>query len=143
IAIERLKALAAIDPFKADQFYEKAKDDIVAEKRNGIVALLGRALNDMIARDFAGAIVAGRPPEGYGLLPLPPLLPDPLHQLPGWLAQADHLATGHFSYDAGIGDALRAHVIGHVARQRHLRGAKARANRNRLLEVVLEGGAPD
>jgi len=141
-AIGRLKGLAAIDPAKASAFFATAKDDVAPEKRAGIAALLARALDDVFAREAAAAIVSGRPPEGCGLTPIHPVLPDPLYHLPGWLAQADRVAAGHRAGDRSLRIALRAEVLGHVADRRGELGRKARGNRNRLLGAVLDG-CPD
>ncbi|MBF0562776.1 MAG: hypothetical protein HQL37_12320, partial [Alphaproteobacteria bacterium] len=133
--ISRLPALAMIDPFKGDTFYENNKDDIVPEKRRGIVTLLGRALTDLMGKEFAAGIVGGRPPEG--LDPIPPFHFDPAFHLPAWLVQADHVAAGNPDNHPRLGLALRSEIIGHVAARRREIGCKARRNRNRLLAAIL------
>jgi len=140
-AIGRLKGLAQVDPMKASDFFQTAKDTVVPDKRAGIAALLARGLNDRTAHEMAEAIVAGRPPEGYGLMPIRPYHPDPVAQLPAWLAQADHLALNHLNHDPGIHTALRARIVGHVAERRRAIRRQALANRNLLLDAVLDGTA--
>jgi hypothetical protein len=141
-AVGRLKGLALADPMKASLFYDTCRDDIDPGWRQGVETLLDRALNDRMAHEFAEAIVAGRPPEGYGIGPVPHWHPDAATHRDAWLAQARAVAAEHFGHDPGIGAIMESHVEGHVASRRRALARQALENRNRLLDAALADDQP-
>jgi len=86
-----------------------------------------------------------RPREGHLGRPIGRLkalaLIDPAFHLRAWLAQGERLADGHGA-DGRSRDALRAAIAGHVAETRCALGRRARANRNRLLDLMAHPRSP-